>query len=84
MGRDSYNPKKNARMGNNSQKNKDVANAAKQVGVSKEALSKLLHGDKNAHYDGDYSYKELVSLAQEVKKKEEKKQEKKQEKKENK
>ena len=67
MSRKDFNPSSNAKMGNNSQANKDVARAAQEVGISKQELSDLLHKDKDYSYSGDYTYKELKELAQEIK-----------------
>ena len=67
MSRDSFNPKENAKMGNNSKANKDVARAAQQVGVSKEELSRLVHKEKDFDFSGELPYSELVALAQEIK-----------------
>ena len=67
MSRNDFNPKSNAKMGNNSQANKDVARAAQAVGVSKEELSRLVHAEKDFDYHGDYKYSELVDLAKEIK-----------------
>ena len=65
--RKDFNPSVNAKMGNNSSVNKAVANAAREVGVSKEALSKLVHDEKGFEFTGDYSYSQLKALAQEIK-----------------
>lgn len=73
MSRNDFNPKENAKMGTNSKANKDVANAAREVGVSKEELSRAVHKEKKFDFHGDLPYSELVELAKEIKAKENKK-----------
>ena len=69
MGRSDFNPEKNKKMGNNSEVNKMVKRAAREVGVSEEELSKLVHQEKEAWFEGDFSYAYLIELAEEIKKK---------------
>ena len=73
MSRNDFNPKENSKMGNNSKANKDVANAAREVGVSKEELSRAVHKEKKFDFHGDLPYSDIVALAKEIKTKEDKK-----------
>ena len=67
MARSDFRPDKLKKMGNNSEVNKMVKRAAKEVGISEEELSKLVHQEKDAWFEGDFSYAYLIELAEEIK-----------------
>lgn len=56
-------------MGNNSQQNQKVRDAARSVGISERELSAEIHDSKDAWDSGDYSYAELIEMAKRIKNK---------------
>lgn len=58
-------------MGNNHDKNKDFKNAARDAGLTKEEtyiMNEILHKDKEFEA-GDWTYAELLVLAEDIKNK---------------
>ena len=56
-------------MENNSRKNQMVRDAARAAGVSESALSREIHNLKGSWDSGDFSYSELLAIANGLKKK---------------
>ena len=54
-------------MENNKRKNQMITQAAREVGIDRDELSKAVHREKGAWDDGDYDYDELLALAQDIK-----------------
>ena len=68
MSRDNYNYGA-GRMVDNGKQNQMIRDAARQVGISASELSAEVHRRKDDWYSGDFSFSELIKIAQEIKNK---------------